>query len=88
MNYAINADLSFKEIGSELFIYNRKNSTIYSFNGTGVFIWSLLIKGLSIDEIGRCLCREYEVAQDKAGNDVSDFVKNLEKNGLITLPTG
>ena len=44
MNYSIKGDLSSKEIGGELFIYNRKNSTIYSFNGTGVFIWGMINK--------------------------------------------
>jgi hypothetical protein len=85
MKYSIKGDLSTKEIGGELFIYNRKNSTIYSFNGTGVFIWSLVSKLLPFDEISRRLCEEYDVAPAEAEADVSDFVKNLGDNGLITF---
>jgi hypothetical protein len=85
MKYVINRDLSTKEIGGELFIYNRKNSTIYSFNGTGVFIWNQVSKLLPFDEIGRRLCMEYEVLPAEAEADVSEFVKNLRENGLITV---
>jgi hypothetical protein len=85
MKYSINGDLSTKEIGGELFIYNRKNSTIYSFNGTGVFIWNQVSKNLPFDEISRRLCEEYDVTPAEAQNDVSDFVKNLCDNGLIAV---
>ena len=70
MNYSIKGDISSKEIGGELFIYNRKNSTICSFNGTGVFIWDLLNKGMAFDEISRRLCEEYDVRRPRP-QDVS-----------------
>jgi hypothetical protein len=85
MTYSITADLSSKEIGGELFIYNRKNSTIYSFNGTGVFIWNFLVKRLDPDEISRLLCQEYDVSEAEAAKDVSDFVQNLLQNSLIRV---
>ncbi|MGB7569411.1 MAG: PqqD family protein [Chitinivibrionales bacterium] len=85
MNYSIKGDLSSKEVGGELFIYNRKDSTISSFNGTGAFIWGLLNKGFSFDKISRRLCEEYDVLPAKAAEDVSDFIKNLGDNGLITF---
>jgi hypothetical protein len=85
MTYSINGDLSSKEIGGELFIYNRKNSTIYSFNGTGVFIWHMVSKLLPFDEISRLICEEYDVLPAEAEADVSEFVKNLRDNGLMTV---
>jgi hypothetical protein len=85
MTYSIKGDLSSKEIGGELFIYNRINSTICSFNGTGVFIWNLLNKKTPFEEIGRRLCEEYDVLPKEAAQDVSDFVKNLGENGLIAF---
>lgn len=85
MNYSIKSDLSSKEIGGELFIYNRKNSTMYSFNGTGAFIWKLLNRNICLDEISRSLCKEFDVLPAEAETDISDFVKNLSDNGLITL---
>jgi hypothetical protein len=84
MKYAINGDLSSKEIAGELFIYNRKNSTIYTFNGTGVRIWALLKEGVAFDELSWRLCEEYDVSPAEADADVSAFVKNLRDNGLIT----
>lgn len=85
MKYSIKDGLSSKELGGELFIYNRKNTTIYSFNGTGVFIWTMLTKGLAFDEISHRLCEEYDVATAEASEDVSNFVKALDSNGLITF---
>jgi len=85
MNYSIKGDFSSKEIGGELFIYNRKHSTISSFNATGAFIWGLLNKGLAIDEICRRLCEDYDVLPAEAAKDVSDFVKYLGENGIITF---
>ena len=85
MNYSIKSELSSKEIGGELFIYNRKNSTMYSFNGTGVFIWKMLNENKPFNEISRCLCKEYDVLPKEAAQDVSDFVKILGDNGLIAF---
>jgi Coenzyme PQQ synthesis protein D (PqqD). len=85
MSYSIKSDISSKEIGGELFIYNRKNSTICSFNGAGVFIWDLLNKKTPFDEISRRLCEEYDVLPKEAALDVTDFVKNLGDNGLIAF---
>jgi hypothetical protein len=85
MNYSIKSDLSTRELGGELFIYCRKNSTIYSFNGTGVFIWNLLKNDVAIDEISSRLCKEYDVSPDEALEDVSNFLRNIENNGLIAF---
>jgi hypothetical protein len=85
MNYSIKGDFSSKKLGGELFIYIRKKSTICSFNGTGVFIWTMLNKGMAFDEISRCLSEEYDVLPEKAAEDVSDFVNDLDNNGLITI---
>jgi hypothetical protein len=85
MNYSVKGDLSSKEIGGELYLYNRKDSTISTFNGTGAFIWKSLNNGLAFDEISRRLCEEYDVLPVEAAADVSDFVKNLGDNGFITL---
>ena len=88
MNYSIKDNLSSKELGGELFIYNRKNSTIYSFNGTGVFIWNMLKNNMDFNEISQLLCKEYDVLPEVAAKDVSDFVNNLSDNDLITLLQG
>jgi hypothetical protein len=85
MNYSIKSELSSKEIRGDLFIYNRKNSTMYSFNGTGCFIWKMLNENKPFDEISHCLCKEFDVLPKEAAQDVSDFVKNLGDNGLITF---
>jgi len=85
MSYSINSDLSFKDIGGELFIYNRKNSTIYSFNGTGVFIWNGLRENVPVDHIACRLCEEYDVTAAEAQTDVSEFVKKISDNGLVSF---
>jgi Coenzyme PQQ synthesis protein D (PqqD) len=85
MNYLINGEISSKEIGGELFIYNRRNSTISSFNGTGAFIWSLMSRGLPLEEICAQLIKEYDASSTQAFADVFSFVDSLRTNSLITI---
>lgn len=85
MNYLITREISSKEIGGELFIYNRKNSTISSFNGTGAYIWNLMSKGLPLEEICSQLIKEYDASPTQASADLSTFVDSLRTNSLITI---
>lgn len=85
MNYSINSEISSKEIGGELFIYNRRNSTISSFNGAGALIWNLMSSGLPLEEICSQLTKEYDVSPTQAFADIYLFVNSLSTNNLVTI---
>lgn len=52
-------------------------------NDTGSFIWDALQKDTTPEEIADALCNEYEVAPEKAIEDVSKFISMLMENKLI-----
>jgi len=85
MKCTLKNELSSKEIGGELFVYNRINSTISSFNGTGAYIWNLLKKNIPLDEISRLLCEEFDVSLVNSSEDVADFIKTLCDNGFVSI---
>ena len=63
--------------------------TVYDSNGLfvlnelGAFIWELLPKVETEDEICRAVLAEYEVAPEEAARDVAEFLENLRKLDII-----
>jgi hypothetical protein len=85
MKYAIVPDLSIRMISNEIFILKRSTSTIHSFNATGTAIWKSMEQKTSFDDIVRLLTERFDVSQETAEEDISDFLFSLEKNRLITI---
>ena len=84
MSYAINANLSVRTVGGELFILNRETSDIHSFNRTGTFIWEQLCSATPLERIPGLLALRFETSQEQAGRDLADFLDALERGRLIT----
>jgi hypothetical protein len=66
-------------IGSDNYAPNQ----IMSLNETGVFLWNLMEKQVSKQELIDALCKEYEVTPDVASSDVEAFLIQLREKGLI-----
>lgn len=66
-------------IGSDNYAPNQ----IMNLNETGVFLWNLMDKQVSKQELIDALCKEYEVAPDVASSDVEAFLSQLLAKGLI-----
>lgn len=60
-------------------------ASIYSFNGTGSFIWKLLESPMSHAELVHDLEDEYEVGHEQAGRDVASFVEELLLAELVEV---
>ena len=52
-------------------------------NGTGRFLWDLLAKDVTIDELARAMTEKYDVSAEDARRDVEAFVTALSKNGIL-----
>jgi hypothetical protein len=85
MKYQIVADLAIKKIEATLFILDRKNSILHSFNETGTFLWELLQSNLPAQELGLRLADEFDVGLEQAQRDVDEFLNMLEVQKLIVL---
>jgi hypothetical protein len=60
-------------------------ASIYSFNGTGSLIWKLLDAPRSLADLIDAVEREYEVEQEHAQKDVTQFLNDLLSVGLLDV---
>ena len=56
---------------------------LMTLNDTGVLLWEKMKDDISIDDLARELCAEYDVSLDVAMKDVKLFIEKLESAGLL-----
>lgn len=56
---------------------------LITLNDTGAFLWKLLSKGASYDELLDQLLKEYEVSQDEAKDGIDAFLNTARDAGVI-----
>jgi hypothetical protein len=75
---------AWREIEGEVVLMRLKDGAVFSLEETGAFIWGLLEKAAwSQDGIVNCLCEEFEVDEDTARTDVSEFLAEMVEAGLV-----
>lgn len=77
--------ISVRKIENEIFIFDRKTSTIHSFNRVASFIWELLTENVTLDEITEKLCSRFDIDEETAEKDKSDFIKELKTKKLLQV---
>lgn len=82
MTFRCNPDLSIRKIDDELFIYDRNQSLIHTFNETGIAIWEGLEQQLSPSQIAKKLTNDFDVEEETALKDVERFLEILNRSGL------
>ena len=60
-------------------------ASIYSFNGTGSLIWQLLDAPRSLADLIDAVEREFDVKQQQAQKDVTQFLNDMRSVGLVDL---
>ena len=70
-------------IEGQAFIINTKTSTLHELDETGTFIWELIEKNKSAQEIAEKLASTYAVTTEHALKDVIDFIEELDKKGIV-----
>ncbi|MBD3422353.1 MAG: PqqD family peptide modification chaperone [Chitinivibrionales bacterium] len=85
MCYKIKDNLSEKSLQDELFILDRTNSHVHSFNESGKLIWACLRQNMPLDIIAAELTKEFDVDVEEARNDISDFIRMCESRGLLEI---
>lgn len=58
-------------------------NSLINLNESGAFIWKLLKKEISKDEIINALRQEYDVDEKKASEDVEAFLRKLEEASIL-----
>lgn len=83
MVLTVKRDLSQRQVADELFVLDRTNSRIHTFNRTGKVLWERIVNGATEEELIVELTDRFEVAPDEARADVADFVGLLNKAELL-----
>lgn len=84
----INKEMTLREIAGENILVPGANAVL-DLNGlfvvteTGALIWKLLPKVENEQEIVEKILEEYEIDEDTAKKDVSEFLGKLRKYGII-----
>lgn len=65
--------------GAELVDFNAMVST----NETGAFLWELLKSGAEMEELIEKMTAEYDVDEDTASADISEFTEKLNEAGIL-----
>lgn len=77
-----------KVMDGEAILINLSTGAYYSIGSTGGFIWSLVERRLSIDDIVHAVAESYDVARADAEADVLRLSEELRAEGLIMVATG
>lgn len=57
-------------------------NTLVTLNETGAFLWKILEKGATKEELLEKLLGEYDVTAEKASEDLDKFIKKISDAGL------
>lgn len=58
-------------------------SAMITVNETGAFLWKMLEKGTEIDELVTSLTGEFDVSEEIAKEDITDFINVLKDKGIL-----
>jgi len=84
MNVKIKKELAFRRIAGEVFIVDAAKAEMHELNGTAALIWEGLAAGKTEKAIVSAIMSEFEIEEKTARADFADFVKELEKAGLLS----
>lgn len=56
---------------------------IMTLNPVGAFIWKLLEKGATKDELVDAVLKEYEIDRDTASSDIDKYIAKLREKNVI-----
>ena len=68
-------------IGAEAVDFNG----MVSINETGAFLWKILEKGADKEDLLAALMQEYDVDEDSAKKDITEFLQKLYDGKLLDI---
>jgi len=83
MNFKKTSDISVRKIEGEIFIFDRKNTIIHTFNKTGAFLWEMAQNSSTGEAMVDALVEKYDVTREVAQKDAAEFFATLQKNGIV-----
>lgn len=81
-----NRDAAFRVIDGQAIVVLPEKSEVKILNEVGSRIWQLMDGSISLDDICMKICEEYEVRKADAISDVTNFIKQLNDQGMLENP--
>lgn len=78
-------DTASRIIDGEAVILRPMDNAILTLNETGTRIWELLAESPAVDRIIRIVCDEFDVEEEAAATDVTAFLEEMERKGLVHI---
>lgn len=76
-------DMTWHVAGEEVVVLDLSGSVYLKLNGSGRVLWERLAEGCTEDELAAALVETYEIDEELARRDVSDFLTDLQTRNLI-----
>ena len=70
-------------ISEEGFIFDPVTGSSFTTNSVGLFIINAMKEGKKEEEIVELLTKNFEVSEEEAARDLTDFIEQLRHYGLI-----
>lgn len=70
-------------VGDETILMDLSTGIYFGLDGVGKRIWETIAEGRNLAEVAAVIATEYEVDDDRAQNDVVEFIAGLVERGLL-----
>lgn len=78
-----NPDLVSADMDGEIVMMSLERGEYYGIGGVGTRVWQLLESPMTLDQICRTMCSEFEVEESTCRTDMLAFVSDLARNGMV-----
>jgi Coenzyme PQQ synthesis protein D (PqqD) len=77
------ADLLWARVGDEVVVLDQRTDMYLGINDTGAELWDLLVAGCGRRQLVERLVSQWEISEEQAGRDVTDFLQGLRAEALL-----
>ena len=75
--------VEWRRVEDEIVALDLGQSDYFTLNATGSALWNRLVEGATSEQLVQELIDQFDVDQETASRDVTDFLKSLEDRGLL-----
>lgn len=74
-----------RDLGDAAIVMTGTGDRIHTLKGSALFVWRLIDGNRSMDELRKQLTDEYEVSEERAEQDLGDFLETMKKESIISI---
>ena len=83
MAYIISERVHFSQVNDEVVILDEASDSYLALNEVGATIWTAIGEGLDDQQIAVRIAERYDVEDERAETDVTEFLHTLLVRGLV-----